>query len=118
MYECVLAANEIGIRTAKPGVTLGEVDDAVRQYITAAGYGDYFTHRTGHGAGLDIHEEPFVVAGNEQVLQPGMVMSIEPGIYLPGKFGVRIEDLIVVEAAGARSLNRAPKGLADVIITE
>ncbi|WP_303800430.1 Xaa-Pro peptidase family protein [Alicyclobacillus macrosporangiidus] len=109
VYACVLAAQEAGIQAAKPGVTLGEVDAVVRRYITDAGYGPYFTHRTGHGVGLDIHEEPYVVGGNDQVLEPGMVMSIEPGIYLPGRFGVRIEDLVVIEEKGARSLNRAPK---------
>lgn len=116
VYQLVLDAQKAGIRAAKPGVTLGAVDDAVRQVITEGGYGAYFTHRTGHGVGLDIHEEPFVVGGNEMVLEPGMVMSIEPGIYLPGKFGVRIEDLIVIEAAGARSLNQAPKELDEIII--
>ncbi|CAM3719069.1 M24 family metallopeptidase [Alicyclobacillus pomorum] len=116
VYECVLRAQQIGIETAKPGVRLGDVDAAVRQYITDQGYGPYFTHRTGHGVGLDIHEEPFVVAGNEAVLETGMVMSVEPGIYLPGKFGVRIEDLVVIEEDGARSLNQSPKALEDVII--
>ncbi len=116
VYETVLAAQQVGIETAKPGVRLGDVDAAVRKYIADAGYGEYFTHRTGHGVGLEIHEEPFVVSGNEAVLQPGMVMSIEPGIYLPGKFGVRIEDLVVIEETGARSLNKAPKTLEEVTI--
>lgn len=116
VYECVLAAQKAGIAAAKPGVTLGAVDAAVRKVIEDAGYGEYFTHRTGHGVGLEIHEAPFVVGGNEQVLAPGMVMSVEPGIYLPGKFGVRIEDLIVIEASGGRSLNAAPKELAEVIV--
>lgn len=116
VYETVLAANLAGIAAAKPGVTLQEVDAAARAVIVAAGYGAYFTHRTGHGVGLSVHEGPYVVAGNNQLLQPGMVMSVEPGIYLPGKFGVRIEDLIVIEAAGARPLNRAPKGLTDMVV--
>lgn len=116
VYNIVLQAQLAGIEAAKPGVTLGEVDERVRQVIVDAGYGEYFTHRTGHGVGLDIHEPPFVVNGNSQVLEEGMVMSIEPGIYLPGKFGVRIEDLVIIEEAGARSLNRAPKRLEDVII--
>lgn len=117
VYETVLAANLAGIAAAKPGVMLQEVDAAARAVIEAAGYGPYFTHRTGHGVGLSVHEGPYVVAGNTQVLQPGMVMSVEPGIYLPGKFGVRIEDLVVIEDAGARPLNRAPKGLADMIVS-
>ncbi|GMA49508.1 proline dipeptidase [Alicyclobacillus contaminans] len=116
VYECVLRAQLVGIETAKPGVRLTEVDEAVRRTIEEAGYGPYFTHRTGHGVGLDIHEEPFVVTGNEAVLEPGMVMSIEPGVYLPGKFGVRIEDLVVIEENGARSLNQFSKSLADVTI--
>lgn len=116
VYSCVLAANEAGIAAAKPGVTLGDVDAVVRKVITDAGYGEYFTHRTGHGVGLSVHEEPFVIGGNDDVLAPGMVMSIEPGIYLPGKFGVRIEDLIVIEELGARALNRAPKQLEDVVL--
>lgn len=116
VYNLVLQAQLAGIEAAKPGVTLGEVDERVRQVIADAGYGEYFTHRTGHGVGLDIHEPPFVVGGNSQILEVGMVMSIEPGIYLPGKFGVRIEDLVIIEETGARSLNRAPKRLEDVII--
>ncbi|RIV28752.1 aminopeptidase P family protein [Alicyclobacillaceae bacterium I2511] len=118
VYETVLAANLAGIAAVRPGVSLDVVDRAARQVITQAGYGPYFTHRTGHGVGLEIHEPPFVVAGNDQVLQPGMVMSVEPGIYLPGKFGVRIEDLVVVTEDGVRVLNHAPKQIADVIITQ
>jgi len=116
VYNCVLQAQLAGIAAAKPGVTLGAVDAAVRDVIEAAGYGQYFTHRTGHGVGLEIHEAPFVMAGNAARLEVGMVMSIEPGIYLPGKFGVRIEDLIVIEETGARSLNEAPKTLEAVTI--
>ncbi|WP_083516825.1 M24 family metallopeptidase [Alicyclobacillus shizuokensis] len=109
VYKVVWAAQQAGVQAAKPGRTLHDVDAAVREVIMEAGYGEYFTHRTGHGVGLDIHEAPYVMAGNTQVLEPGMVMSVEPGVYLPGKFGVRIEDLVVVEEGGARSLNRAAK---------
>ncbi|WP_206916333.1 M24 family metallopeptidase [Alicyclobacillus suci] len=116
VYNLVLEANLAGIAAAKPGVTLGEVDDIVRAVIVKGGYGQYFTHRTGHGVGLDIHEAPYVISGNEQVLEPGMVMSIEPGIYLPGKFGVRIEDLIVITEDGAKPLNNAPKTLDAVTV--
>ena len=116
VYNIVLEAQLAGIKAAKPGVTLGEVDRQVREVISSAGYGEYFTHRTGHCVGLDIHEPPFVVNGNQQVLEVGMVMSVEPGIYLPGKFGVRIEDLVIIEEQGARSLNQAPKRLEDVVI--
>lgn len=117
VYELVLAANLAGIQAAKPGVTLGEVDDVVRAVIEKGGYGDYFTHRTGHGVGIDVHEAPYVVSGNQQLLAPGMVMSIEPGIYLPGKFGVRIEDLIVITEDGAKPLNQAAKSLEDMIVS-
>ncbi|WP_245631798.1 M24 family metallopeptidase [Alicyclobacillus ferrooxydans] len=116
VYDLVLAANLAGIAAAKPGVSLSDVDAAARAVIEAGGYGEYFTHRTGHGVGVSIHEAPFVVAGNEMKLEVGMVMSIEPGIYLPGKFGVRIEDLIVIEEDGARPLNQAPKQLEEVTI--
>lgn len=116
VYECVLRAQAAGIAAARPGVPAEEVDGAVRQVIERAGYGAYFTHRTGHGVGLEIHEPPFVAAGNQERLMPGMVMSIEPGIYLPGQFGVRVEDLVLITDEGAEVLNRAPKALADVIL--
>ncbi len=116
VYDSVLTAQLAGIAAAKPGITLGEIDATVRKVIEDAGYGPYFTHRTGHGIGLEIHEAPFVVGNNDEVLQLGMMITIEPGIYLPGKFGVRIEDTVVVEECGGRSLNQSPKGLQDVII--
>ena len=84
------------------------MDRAARGVIEAAGYGEFFVHRTGHGVGLEIHEPPYLVAGNHEPLRSGMVHSVEPGIYLPGRFGVRIEDLVVVGADGARALNHAP----------
>lgn len=104
VYEIVLAANAAGIAAVKPGVTLGAVDQAARKVIEDAGYGPYFIHRTGHGLGLEIHEEPYVVAGNQKVLEPGHVVTIEPGIYLPGVGGVRIEDDVVVTETGCRVL--------------
>lgn len=116
VYNLVLQAQAVGIAAAKPGVRLSDVDAMVRGVIEEAGYGQYFTHRTGHGVGLDIHEAPFVVGGNDAVLEPGMVMSIEPGVYLPGQFGVRIEDLIMIQADGAKSLNQSPKQLSEVMI--
>ena len=116
VYNLVLQAQLAGIAAAKPGVTLGEVDDTVRKVIVDGGYGEFFTHRTGHGVGLDIHEPPFVVSGNDEVLHVGMVMSVEPGVYIPGKFGVRIEDLVIIEEQGANTLNKAPKQLADMIV--
>lgn len=104
VYDVVLAANRAGIAAVKPGVALGEVDRAARRVIEEAGYGEYFIHRTGHGLGLEIHEEPYVVAGNAKVLQPGHTVTIEPGIYLPGVGGVRIEDDVVVTETGCRVL--------------
>jgi Xaa-Pro dipeptidase len=85
------------------------VDRLARDVITEAGYGDYFTHRTGHGLGMEAHEFPYVFQGNPLVLEPGMVFTIEPGIYLPGKYGVRIEDDIVVEEDGLLSLTDLPR---------
>ncbi|MCL6594420.1 MAG: M24 family metallopeptidase, partial [Alicyclobacillus sp.] len=117
VYQCVLAAQQAGLAAARPGVPLAAVDAAVRAVIEAAGYGPYFTHRTGHGVGLEIHEAPYVAPGQEERLEPGMVFSIEPGVYLPGRFGVRIEDLVVVGEAAAQPLNQAPKSWSDAVLT-
>lgn len=111
MYEVLYDAQAAARAMVRPGVTAQEVDAAARDVITAAGYGEYFCHRTGHGIGLSTHEEPFIVAGNALVLEPGMAFSIEPGIYLPGKFGARIEDIVVVTEAGYESLNNQPREL-------
>lgn len=104
VYAVVQAANAAGRTAAKPGVAAEEVDRVTRQVIEDAGFGPYFTHRTGHGLGLDTHEAPNIVSGNTQVLEPGMVFTIEPGIYLPGEVGVRIEDDMVITPDGAESL--------------
>lgn len=109
VYNVVLAAQEAALRAVRPGVALGEIDRAAREVIEAAGYGPYFTHRTGHGLGIDIHEAPDVSAGSEERVEAGMVFSIEPGIYLEGDFGVRIEDCVVVTDDGCEPLTRAPK---------
>lgn len=111
VYETVLAANRMGFATARPGVSCEEVDRAVRGVIEQAGYGPYFTHRTGHGLGLDVHEDVYIVEGNSRVLEPGMSFSIEPGIYLPGRFGVRIEDIAAVTENGVISLNECTRDL-------
>jgi Xaa-Pro aminopeptidase len=95
-------------------VACQEVDRAARAVITEAGYGEYFIHRVGHGIGLTTHEPPYMVEGEEQPLQPGMCFSIEPGIYLPGRFGVRIEDIVTVTPEGGRRLNRTPHEMAIV----
>jgi Xaa-Pro dipeptidase len=111
VYETVKAANAAGRAAAKPGVTCEAVDKAARDVIEAAGYGEYFTHRTGHGLGLEGHEPPYIVAGNDLVLQPGMTFTVEPGIYLPGKGGVRIEDNVVITEAGCESLTTFTRDL-------
>ncbi|MBN1178780.1 MAG: aminopeptidase P family protein [Anaerolineae bacterium] len=111
VYRTVLDANTAGRAAARPGVTAEAVDQAARAVIEAAGYGAYFIHRTGHGLGLETHEPPYIVAGNRRVLEEGMTFTVEPGIYLPGLGGVRIEDDVVVTAAGAESLTTFPREL-------
>ncbi len=111
VYAVVQAAQEAAVQAVRPGVACQEIDAAARRIIAQAGYGDYFTHRLGHGIGLDGHEEPYMVAGNTLPLAPGMTFSAEPGIYLPGKFGVRIEDIVVCTEAGVERLNLAPRDL-------
>jgi len=112
VYEVVRAANEAGRAAARPGVPAEEVDRAARAVIEAAGYGEYFIHRTGHGLGLETHEPPYIVAGNERLLEPGMTFTVEPGVYLPGQGGVRIEDGVLVTPTGAESLTTFPRELA------
>jgi len=104
IYETVKQANAAGRATAKPGVTGQDVDRAARKVIVDAGYGEYFTHRTGHGLGLEGHEPPYMVEGNEAPLEVGNTFTIEPGIYVPGLGGVRIEDDMVITDNGAESL--------------
>ena len=111
VYEIVQEAQDEAFRAVKPGVAAHDVDRAAREVIERAGYGDLFVHRTGHGIGLEEHEAPYIVEGNEETLRPGMCFSIEPGIYIPGEFGVRIEDIVVVTGEGARRLNNAPRDL-------
>jgi Xaa-Pro aminopeptidase len=111
VYETVLAANRAALAAVRPGVSCEAIDKAARDVIDAAGYGAYFIHRVGHGLGLDIHEEPYLVAGNQLPLQAGMVFSDEPGIYLPGRFGVRIEDTVVCTEQGGELLNHAYREL-------
>lgn len=113
-HAIVAEAQGRAFETARPGVPAQEIDRAARGVIEEGGYGDAFIHRTGHGIGLDEHEDPYIVEGNEQLLEPGMCFSIEPGIYLEGRFGVRIEDIVVVTEDGARRLNDAPHDLAIV----
>ncbi|MBN9388545.1 MAG: aminopeptidase P family protein [Chloroflexi bacterium] len=105
VYNLVNQARAAGHKQAKPGVSCESVDAAARQVITEGGYGQYFVHRTGHGIGMEVHEEPYIVGGNGLTLEPGMAFSIEPGIYLPGRFGVRIEDIAVVTENGEENIN-------------
>ena len=111
VHDVVRRAQAAAVDAVGPGVTAGAVDDAARSVIEAAGYGDAFIHRTGHGVGLDVHEPPDIAAGSELELRPGMIFSVEPGIYLEGDFGVRIEDLVVVSDAGCERLNHTSRGL-------
>ena len=110
VHEVVQEAQAAAVDAVEPGVTAASIDRAARDVIEAAGYGDAFVHRTGHGVGLDVHEEPYVVAGNDRSLEPGMVFSVEPGIYLDDRFGCRIEDLVVVTEDGCERLNRTDRG--------
>ncbi len=110
-YDAVREAQQAAFEAVRPGVPCEDVDRAARAVIERAGFGDRFIHRTGHGIGLETHEEPYIVTGNQTALEPGMTFSIEPGIYLEGRFGVRIEDIVAVTPDGARRLNRATRDL-------
>ena len=111
VYATVLAAQKAGIAAARAGVTGREVDGAARGVIDAAGYGAYFGHSFGHGVGVEIHEAPNASPANEQPLPAGAVISAEPGIYLPGRMGVRIEDVLWLTDSGCRNLTEMPKEL-------
>lgn len=113
-YDVLVAAQEAGVQAATVGTSCEAVDAAARAVIADAGFGDYFVHRTGHGIGTEAHEDPYVVAGNRTPLVPGHAFSVEPGIYLPGRFGLRLEDIVVATDAGPERLNRAPRDLAIV----
>jgi len=112
-YKVLQGAQEAACAAVRPGVTAESVDAAAREPITEAGYGEAFFHRTGHGIGLEVHEDPYIVAGNGEVLEPGMAFSVEPGIY-PGPHGARIEDIVVCTADGYRRLNNTPRDLVVV----
>ncbi|MGB8011832.1 MAG: Xaa-Pro peptidase family protein [Terriglobales bacterium] len=111
LYESVLEAQQTAIAAVRPGVTAAEVDGAARRVLRRRKLARYFTHSTGHGLGLEIHEAPRLAAGQTQELEPGMVITIEPGAYVPGKWGVRIEDVVVVTASGCEVLSPADKEL-------
>lgn len=109
VHDTVERAVQAALAAARPGVAAKVVDAAARDLITAAGYGEYFVHRTGHGLGLEGHEPPYITETSETILEEGMVFSIEPGIYLPGKFGIRLEEIVVLEAQGPRIVSRLPR---------
>lgn len=111
VHRIVREAQETAVATAAPGVPAASVDAAGRAVIEAAGYGEHFFHRIGHGIGLDVHEDPYLVASNTEVLEPGMVFSVEPGIYLPGRFGVRLEDIVVCGDTAAEPINTSSHDL-------
>ncbi len=114
MYQAVLDAQLAGIDAVQPGVTVDRVDRAARSVLTKAGFGKYFTHSTGHGVGLEIHEVPRVGRGGNDVLEPGMVITIEPGVYVAGRGGVRIEDMVLVTDEGCEILTPSPKELITI----
>ena len=110
-YAVLQRAQAAAVAAVKPGVTAEAVDAAARDVIAEAGFGEYFIHRTGHGIGLDVHEEPYIIAGNTLPLEPGMAFSVEPGIYQPGRWGARIEDIVIVTENGVESVNNQPHEL-------
>lgn len=114
VHDVVRRAQQAGVDAVAPGVPCQEIDRAARQMITDAGYGERFIHRTGHGIGTTTHEPPYMIEGETQPLVEGMCFSVEPGIYLPGQFGVRIEDIVTVTADGGRRLNATDRSLAVV----
>jgi Xaa-Pro aminopeptidase len=111
VYEAVRQAQQAALSAVRPGVSVGEVDQAARKLLRKNKLARYFTHSTGHGVGLEIHEMPRVAAGQSEILRPGMVITIEPGVYLPGKWGVRIEDMVVVTEQGCKVLTPTSKEL-------
>ncbi|MEU0652485.1 aminopeptidase P family protein [Streptomyces albogriseolus] len=114
VHDLVREAQEAGFRAVRPGAACQDVDRAARAVIADAGYGEYFIHRTGHGIGVTTHEPPYMIEGEEQPLVPGMCFSVEPGVYLPGRFGVRIEDIVTVTENGGRRLNDTERGMVTV----
>jgi len=114
VHDIVERAVQAAMAAAKPGVRAHVVDDAARGVITEAGYGDYFMHRTGHGMGIEVHETPYITAASQTVLEEGMVFSIEPGIYLPGRFGIRLEDIVILRTDGPEILSGLPRDLSTI----
>ena len=113
-YAVLQRAQDESVRSAVVGATCESVDAAARAVISDAGFGEFFVHRTGHGIGMDAHEDPYIVSGNRLPLVAGHAFSIEPGIYLPGRWGMRLEDIVVASAEGPDAMNRVDHGLAIV----
>jgi Xaa-Pro aminopeptidase len=111
VHAIVEAAVQAAIKAARPGALAKEVDNAARGVIEDAGYGEYFVHRTGHGLGVEVHEQPYLTSTSETVLDTGMVFSIEPGIYLPGRFGIRLEEIVILREDGPEILSERPRDL-------
>lgn len=114
LYTVLLDAQRAAVEAVRPGVAAESIDRAARSRIVDAGYGDYFTHRTGHGIGIEVHEEPYVIEGNDEALVAGMTFSVEPGIYVPERHGARIEDIVAVTDDGVERLNRTSRELIEV----
>ena len=110
-YAALLDSQQAAVDTVRPGVTCQDIDRAARHVLVEAGLGEHFIHRTGHGIGLDVHEEPYIVEGNDLPLEVGMTFSIEPCIVFPGRWGARIEDIVVVTDTGVERLNHRPRDL-------
>jgi Xaa-Pro aminopeptidase len=110
-YEVLQQAQDAAVRQVRPGVSAESIDTAARTVLADAGLAEYFIHRTGHGIGLEMHEEPYIVSGNIRSIEAGMTFSIEPGFYLPGRYGARIEDIVVTTDDGVERLNRRPRDL-------
>jgi Xaa-Pro aminopeptidase len=111
VYDTVRAAHDAALGAVRPGAAAQDVDRAARRVVEAGGYGQRFIHRTGHGIGLEVHEAPWIVEGNDTELRPGMTFSVEPGVYLDDRFGVRIEDIVAVTDDGVDRLNRSTRDL-------
>ena len=109
VHAIVNAAVEAAMTAARPGALAHEVDDAARKVITDAGYGEFFIHRTGHGLGTQVHEPPYITSSSNMVLEEGMVFSVEPGIYLPDRFGLRLEEIVILRSGGPEILSELPR---------
>jgi Xaa-Pro aminopeptidase len=114
VYQAVKQAQQVAVDAVRPGISVGEVDRVARKSLQKSGLAKYFTHSTGHGVGLEIHEAPRVAAGQTEILRPGMVITVEPGVYVPGKWGVRIEDMVVVTEHGCEVLTPTSKELVAI----